>query len=94
MLEEMFELIADLNRTLPIFQSDMTLYSDREELQWPLQDIYEDYLSFCTTAVRYLRRRPHRKTTKPFPTMLIVSREHDRIHLDFISSADFATNTG
>ncbi|KAL9103692.1 MAG: hypothetical protein Q9163_001286 [Psora crenata] len=59
-LEEMFELIADLNNTLPRFESDLTLYSDREELQWPLQDLYEEYLKYCTTAVRYLRRRPER----------------------------------
>ncbi|KAI4251991.1 MAG: hypothetical protein LQ352_004528 [Teloschistes flavicans] len=56
----MFDLIAELNNTLPRFESDLALYSGREELQWPLQDLYEEYLSYCTTAVRYLRRTPNR----------------------------------
>lgn len=57
-LEDIFDLIAELNNTLPRFDSDLALYSGREELQWPLQDLYEEYLNYCTTAVRYLQRRP------------------------------------
>lgn len=57
-LEEIFELITELNSTLPRFDNDLALYADREELQWPLQDLYEEYLNYCTTAVRYLRKKP------------------------------------
>lgn len=58
MLEDIFDLIEDLNNTLSIFSSDLAHHSSREELQWPLQDLYEEYLNYCLVAVRYLRRSP------------------------------------
>ena len=60
-LEEIFGLITELNNTLSRFNSDLVLFSEREEPQWPLQDLYEEYLKYCTTAVHYLRRKAGRK---------------------------------
>lgn len=63
MLEDIFDLIEDLNNTLFIFSSDLAHHSGREELQWPLQNLYEEYLNYCLVAVRYLRRSPQSMTS-------------------------------
>jgi len=39
----------------------MELFPGHPELQWPLQDLYDDYLDYCILVVRYLKNRPSRK---------------------------------
>jgi hypothetical protein len=61
MLEEVVDLLAELNNALPRMEEYMELFPGHPELQWPIQDLYDDYLDYCIIVVRYLRNRPSRK---------------------------------
>lgn len=57
-LEDVYETVEELNYTLPGIERDLSHFPDRPELQWHLQDIYEDFLNYCIISVRYFKSRP------------------------------------
>ncbi|KAL8897522.1 MAG: hypothetical protein Q9207_007174 [Kuettlingeria erythrocarpa] len=96
-LEEIFDLVAELNNDLPLIEVDLALYSSREELQWPLQDMYQDYLNYCITVVRYLRnivsylwksspQQALRQTKELFRTHKNFEKQVDSIHRQEVHS--------
>ena len=61
MSDEVVDIIVELNTSLPQFDEYMALFPGKHELQWALQDLFVDYLSFCVTAVQYFKRGTARK---------------------------------
>lgn len=55
MSEEVVELIIELNGTLPLFDNYLALFPGEHELQWALQDIFDEFLNYCITAANYFR---------------------------------------
>lgn len=62
MLEETVGLLTDLNNALPRMEEYLELFPGAPELQWPLQDLYDDYLDYCILVIHYLKNRPSRKS--------------------------------
>lgn len=57
MLDEVFVLLSELNNTLPQLREEKDLIPKQPNLQWSLQDLYEDQIDYCITVVRYLRKK-------------------------------------
>lgn len=60
--DEICGLLDDLNSSLPTFEQHMALFPVEPSLQWPLQDIYEEYMDFCVNVIRYLQRPANEHT--------------------------------
>lgn len=54
---EICGLISDLNASMPTLEDHKRLLPSRPALQWPLQELYDDYMNFCISAVQYVRKR-------------------------------------
>ncbi len=65
MSDEVVDMLVELNTTLPQFDQYMTLFPGRHELQWALQDLFVDYMSFCVTAAQYFKRCSGRRDDPP-----------------------------
>lgn len=66
-------MIAELSYTFASIERDLRVYPDRQELQWHLQDIYEDFLNFCVLSVRYFNKPPGCKFHALFLLPLVES---------------------
>ena len=53
----MVDLVVELNNTLPQFESYMNMFPQCYQLQFQLQDIYDDYMDYCIQTVQYMKRR-------------------------------------
>ena len=59
--ENVLEQMADLNQTLAPMGAPIDLFSDQPQLHWFLQNLLDDYLSFCTRCLYQIRAQPQRK---------------------------------
>ncbi|KAH9214614.1 hypothetical protein DL95DRAFT_523757 [Leptodontidium sp. 2 PMI_412] len=58
MLESIVDILVDLNNSLPMFDAYLALFPDNPSLQWPLRDLYAEYLEFCLRTIKYLNTNP------------------------------------
>ena len=58
MLNDALALIAELNETLPEFGLYLLMFPDSPTLQAHLQDIYETYMEYCISSIKYMKRSP------------------------------------
>lgn len=56
-LEKFVDNVAEINSSLPLMDSYLTLFGDHPQLRWPLQDMYRSYLDYCTNSMRIFRRK-------------------------------------
>ena len=59
--ETVLEQMADLNQTLAPIGAPIDLFSDQPQLHWFLQNLFDDYLSFCTRCLYQIRAQPQHK---------------------------------
>ena len=59
--ETVLEQMTDLNQTLAPIEAPVDLFSDQPQLHWFLQNLFDDYLSFCTRCLHQIRAQPQRK---------------------------------
>ena len=59
--ETVLEQMADLNQTLAPMGAPIDLFLDQPQLHWFLQNVFDDYLSFCTRCLYHIRAQPQRK---------------------------------
>lgn len=60
-LQTVLEQIADLNRALLPLDYSIDLFFDQPQLHWYLQNLFDDYLYFCTVCLTQLQPQPQRK---------------------------------
>lgn len=68
MLESIVDILVDLNNSLPMFDAYLALFPDNPSLQWPLRDLYAEYLEFCLRTIKYLNTNPLCMTLRCFFT--------------------------
>jgi hypothetical protein len=54
----MLGLITELNETLPEFGAYLQMFPKSPILQAHLQDIYNTYMEYCISSIRYMKRSP------------------------------------
>lgn len=55
-MHEVVDVVSEMNDRIPEFQSYFALFPDAIELQYPLQDLFEDYLEFALNIISYIKR--------------------------------------
>jgi hypothetical protein len=57
-LDDMLGLVSDLNESLPEFATYLEMFPDSPALQTHLQDIYDTYMEYCISSIKYMKRSP------------------------------------
>lgn len=92
MLDETIIRLSELNNSLPRFCEEIDLIANHSGLQWPLQDLYADYIDFCVAVTRYLNKKPFGKPrvcSNGNPYSYILGSEFLRSFLALNSSSEF-----
>lgn len=55
-IDEIFQLLEDINTTLPLYNRASAVYPDAESLRWVVRDLFENYMRACLAIVKFVTR--------------------------------------
>jgi len=57
-IEKTFDLIANVNNCLPLYDRSVALHPNAASLRWRLGRLFENYMSCCLEIVKHFSRKP------------------------------------
>lgn len=60
-MNDMLGLISELTESLPDFGAYLRMFPESPALQAHFQDIFETYMNYCISSIKYMKKRPSSK---------------------------------
>jgi hypothetical protein len=57
-VEKTFDLIANVNNYLPLYDRSLALHPNAASLRWSLRRLFENYMTCCLEIVKHFSRKP------------------------------------